>query len=126
MLSFQILDLPFGDWELFKMLILNLRELEANVPLNVPALTGMYPNNLIIYTNKTRTYLYFLINFIIKRLCNLFLVITQSKFIKTPFTVITDKGSESETDTVKPRSGIEHQRSRPSNVEKQVKKNKYT
>ncbi|CAH0720937.1 unnamed protein product, partial [Brenthis ino] len=67
-----ILDLPFGDWELFKMLIINLRELEANVPLAAPTLT-----------------------------------------------VISDKTGESEADGIKPKAGLEHQRSRPSNVEKQ-------
>ncbi|CAH2073756.1 unnamed protein product, partial [Iphiclides podalirius] len=68
-----ILDLPFGDWELFKMLIMNLRELEANLPLNTPAVA-----------------------------------------------VIPEKSTETETDAVKPRSVLEHQRSRPTNVEKQV------
>ncbi|XP_047987988.1 kinase D-interacting substrate of 220 kDa B isoform X1 [Leguminivora glycinivorella] len=66
-----LVDLPFGDWELFKMLITNLRELEANMPCSAPAVT-----------------------------------------------VIAEKNTESEPDTVKPRP-IEHQRSRPSNVEKQ-------
>ncbi|XP_026329834.1 kinase D-interacting substrate of 220 kDa B isoform X4 [Hyposmocoma kahamanoa] len=32
-----ILDLPFGDWELFQLLINNLRELEANMPTSAPA-----------------------------------------------------------------------------------------
>ncbi|XP_068629361.1 kinase D-interacting substrate of 220 kDa B [Battus philenor] len=68
-----ILDLPFGDWELFKMLITNLRELEASMPLAAPAVA-----------------------------------------------VIPEKSSETETDSVKPRSVLEHQRSRPTNVEKQV------
>ncbi|XP_049867259.1 kinase D-interacting substrate of 220 kDa B isoform X3 [Pectinophora gossypiella] len=67
-----ILDLPFGDWELFQLLITNLRELEANMP-NAPAVN-----------------------------------------------VIPEKTVESEPDAVKPRPVIEHQRSRPSNVEKQV------
>ncbi|KAM3963044.1 LOW QUALITY PROTEIN: ankyrin repeat-rich membrane spanning [Aphomia sociella] len=71
-----ILELPFGDWELFKLLILNLRELEANMPTNAPTVT-----------------------------------------------VISDKATESEADsqTIKPaRPTLDHQRSRPSNVEKQV------
>ncbi|XP_039746756.1 kinase D-interacting substrate of 220 kDa B isoform X3 [Pararge aegeria] len=68
-----ILELPFGDWELFKMLVLNLRELESGMPINTSAVT-----------------------------------------------VITEKSSETETDTIKPRSTLEHQRTRPSNVEKQV------
>ncbi|CAG4989245.1 unnamed protein product [Parnassius apollo] len=68
-----ILDLPFGDWELFKLLITNLRELEAGLPLNTPAVQ-----------------------------------------------VIPEKSTETETEPVKPRSVLEHQRSRPSNVEKQV------
>ncbi|XP_053626108.1 kinase D-interacting substrate of 220 kDa B isoform X11 [Plodia interpunctella] len=68
-----ILDLPFGDWELFKLLIINLRELEANMPTSAPTVT-----------------------------------------------VITDKAAETEPDNVKPRPALEHQRSRPSNVEKQV------
>ncbi|KPJ06146.1 Kinase D-interacting substrate of 220 kDa [Papilio machaon] len=66
-----LLDLPFGDWELFKMLIINLRELEAGMPLNAPSVA-----------------------------------------------VIPEKSAETETDSVKPR--LEHQRSRPTNVEKQV------
>ncbi|XP_013180376.1 PREDICTED: kinase D-interacting substrate of 220 kDa isoform X4 [Papilio xuthus] len=66
-----LLDLPFGDWELFKMLILNLRELEAGMPLNAPSVA-----------------------------------------------VIPEKSAETETDSVKPR--LEHQRSRPTNVEKQL------
>ncbi|XP_052737479.1 kinase D-interacting substrate of 220 kDa B isoform X3 [Bicyclus anynana] len=68
-----ILELPFGDWELFKMLVLNLRELESGMPMNPPAVT-----------------------------------------------VLTEKSNETETDSIKPRSTLEHQRSRPSNVEKQV------
>ncbi|XP_060800404.1 kinase D-interacting substrate of 220 kDa B [Amyelois transitella] len=68
-----ILDLPFGDWELFKLLITNLRELEANMPTSAPTVT-----------------------------------------------VISDKAAETEPDSVKPRAQLEHQRSRPSNVEKQV------
>ncbi|KAL0893988.1 hypothetical protein ABMA27_014062 [Loxostege sticticalis] len=69
-----ILNLPFGDWELFKLLIINLREIEANLPTNAPIVN-----------------------------------------------VIADKNAETETDTIKPRAVIEHtQRSRPSNVEKQV------
>ncbi|XP_045785394.1 kinase D-interacting substrate of 220 kDa B isoform X2 [Maniola jurtina] len=68
-----ILELPFGDWELFKMLILNLRELESGMPINAPAVT-----------------------------------------------VLTEKSSETETESIKPRPTLEHQRSRPSNVEKQV------
>ncbi|XP_041977380.1 kinase D-interacting substrate of 220 kDa B isoform X4 [Aricia agestis] len=66
-----VLDLPFGDWELFKMLVLNLRELEAHLPLTAPTVA-----------------------------------------------VIPDKAAD-ESDTVK-RPALEHQRSRPSNVEKQV------
>ncbi|XP_041977388.1 kinase D-interacting substrate of 220 kDa B isoform X11 [Aricia agestis] len=65
-----VLDLPFGDWELFKMLVLNLRELEAHLPLTAPTVA-----------------------------------------------VIPDKAAD-ESDTVK-RPALEHQRSRPSNVEKQ-------
>ncbi|CAH2086366.1 unnamed protein product [Euphydryas editha] len=68
-----ILDLPFGDWELFKMLIMNLRELEASIPINAPTVA-----------------------------------------------VIADKTIETETDVIKPRPVLEHQRSRPTNVEKQV------
>ncbi|XP_026744972.1 kinase D-interacting substrate of 220 kDa B isoform X3 [Trichoplusia ni] len=68
-----ILDLPFGDWELFKLLIVNLRELEANMPSTVPAVA-----------------------------------------------VLTEKAPEVEIDSAKPRPALEHQRSRPSNVEKQV------
>ncbi|CAK1545285.1 unnamed protein product [Leptosia nina] len=70
-----ILDLPFGDWELFKMLIMNLRELEASMPVSAPALS-----------------------------------------------VLPDKSGDTETDAipVKPRTVLEHQRSRPTNVEKQV------
>ncbi|XP_034840584.2 kinase D-interacting substrate of 220 kDa B isoform X3 [Maniola hyperantus] len=67
-----ILELPFGDWELFKMLVLNLRELESGMPINAPAVT-----------------------------------------------VLTEKSGETETDAIKPRAALEHQRSRPSNVEKQ-------
>ncbi|KAG7307285.1 hypothetical protein JYU34_007450 [Plutella xylostella] len=67
-----LLDLPFGDWELFKMLVTNLKELEANVPFAAPTVA-----------------------------------------------VIPDKPSESEPDTVK-RPSMDHQRSRPCNVEKQV------
>ncbi|XP_073943884.1 ankyrin repeat-rich membrane spanning isoform X4 [Choristoneura fumiferana] len=67
-----IMDLPFGDWELFKMLIINLRELEANMPMSAPAVT-----------------------------------------------VIAENTVEIEPESVKPRP-IETQRSRPSNVEKQV------
>ncbi|KAG7307286.1 hypothetical protein JYU34_007450 [Plutella xylostella] len=66
-----LLDLPFGDWELFKMLVTNLKELEANVPFAAPTVA-----------------------------------------------VIPDKPSESEPDTVK-RPSMDHQRSRPCNVEKQ-------
>ncbi|XP_059057143.1 kinase D-interacting substrate of 220 kDa B [Achroia grisella] len=69
-----VLELPFGDWELFKLLIINLRELEANMPTNAPTVT-----------------------------------------------VIPDKAGDSETDSIKTtRPTLEHQRSRPSNVEKQV------
>lgn len=68
-----VLKLPFGDWELFKLLITNLRELEANMPTNMPAVT-----------------------------------------------VNSEKTSEIEPDSSKPRMAVEHQRSRPSNVEKQV------
>ncbi|XP_072943714.1 uncharacterized protein Arms isoform X2 [Epargyreus clarus] len=68
-----VLDLPFGDWELFKMLIINLRELEATMPINAPAVT-----------------------------------------------VISEKSTEADTDSIKPRSAIDHQRSRPTIVEKQV------
>ncbi|XP_061383302.1 kinase D-interacting substrate of 220 kDa B isoform X2 [Danaus plexippus] len=66
-----LLDLPFGDWELFKMLILNLRDLEASMPTNTPAVT-----------------------------------------------VIQEKPVDAEID-VKQRPSLEHQRSRPTNVEKQ-------
>ncbi|XP_052757357.1 kinase D-interacting substrate of 220 kDa B isoform X4 [Galleria mellonella] len=69
-----ILELPFGDWELFKLLIINLREIEVNMPTNAPTVT-----------------------------------------------VISDKTTESEADNIKPtRPSLDHQRSRPSNVEKQV------
>ncbi|XP_038215414.1 kinase D-interacting substrate of 220 kDa B-like isoform X2 [Zerene cesonia] len=68
-----ILDLPFGDWELFKMLVMNLRELESTLPTTTPAVT-----------------------------------------------VIPDKLGDAETDSVKPRPVLEHQRSRQTNVEKQV------
>ncbi|GBP85350.1 Kinase D-interacting substrate of 220 kDa B [Eumeta japonica] len=68
-----VLDLPFGDWELFKMLITNLRELENNMPTNTPSVT-----------------------------------------------VLSEKNVESEPDAVKPRPVLEHQRSRTSNMEKQV------
>ncbi|CAG9783821.1 unnamed protein product [Diatraea saccharalis] len=68
-----ILELPFGDWELFKLLVINLRELEANLPTTAPTVN-----------------------------------------------VITEKNVETEPDSVKTRPVIEHQRSRPSNVEKQV------
>ncbi|CAB3242342.1 unnamed protein product [Arctia plantaginis] len=68
-----ILELPFGDWELFKLLIVNLRELEANMPTSAPTVT-----------------------------------------------VLTEKPAEVELDSTKPRPAMEHQRSRPSNVEKQV------
>ncbi|XP_028161916.1 kinase D-interacting substrate of 220 kDa B isoform X2 [Ostrinia furnacalis] len=68
-----ILELPFGDWELFKLLIINLREIEAHLPTSAPTVN-----------------------------------------------VITDKAAETEPDSVKTRPVIEHQRSRPSNVEKQV------
>ncbi|XP_045485895.1 kinase D-interacting substrate of 220 kDa B isoform X1 [Pieris rapae] len=68
-----VLELPFGDWELFKMLILNLRELEATMPVpTVPALS-----------------------------------------------VIPDKSGDTETEVIKPRPVLEHQRSRPTVVEKQ-------
>ncbi|CAG4911279.1 unnamed protein product [Colias eurytheme] len=67
-----ILDLPFGDWELFKMLIMNLRELESTLPNTTPSVT-----------------------------------------------VIPDKLGDAETDSVKPRPVLEHQRSRQTNVEKQ-------
>ncbi|VVC99294.1 unnamed protein product [Leptidea sinapis] len=67
-----ILDLPFGDWELFKMLILNLRDLEASLPTSAPTVA-----------------------------------------------VIPEMSGDVETEPVKPRPVIEHQRSRPSNVEKQ-------
>ncbi|KAF9421826.1 hypothetical protein HW555_002266 [Spodoptera exigua] len=36
-----ILELSFGDWELFKLLIINLRELEANMPTTVPTVAVM-------------------------------------------------------------------------------------
>ncbi|CAH2990633.1 unnamed protein product [Chilo suppressalis] len=68
-----ILELPFGDWELFKLLVINLRELEASLPITAPTVN-----------------------------------------------VISEKNVETEPDAVKPRPVIEHQRSRPSNVEKQV------
>uniref|UniRef100_A0A2A4JWT6 Uncharacterized protein n=1 Tax=Heliothis virescens TaxID=7102 RepID=A0A2A4JWT6_HELVI len=69
-----VLELPFGDWELFKLLIVNLRELEANMPSTVPAVA-----------------------------------------------VMSEKSAEVEIDsTAKPRHTLETQRSRPSNVEKQV------
>ncbi|XP_037295400.1 kinase D-interacting substrate of 220 kDa B isoform X3 [Manduca sexta] len=68
-----ILQLPFGDWELFKLLIINLRELEATMPPHTPAVT-----------------------------------------------VVPEKPTEVETDTAKPKPSVDHQRSRPSNVEKQV------
>lgn len=53
---------------------------------------------------------------------------TQIPFLKILFdnlvSVIADKNAETETDTIKPRAVIEHtQRSRPSNVEKQVNNN---
>ncbi|XP_075969674.1 ankyrin repeat-rich membrane spanning isoform X2 [Anticarsia gemmatalis] len=68
-----ILELPFGDWELFKLLIINLRELEANMPSAAPTVA-----------------------------------------------VLSEKPAEVELDSAKPRAAMEHQRSRPSNVEKQV------
>ncbi|XP_022819327.1 kinase D-interacting substrate of 220 kDa isoform X2 [Spodoptera litura] len=71
-----ILELPFGDWELFKLLIVNLRELEANMPSTVPTVA-----------------------------------------------VMSEKSAEAEIDstsTKPPRHTLETQRSRPSNVEKQV------
>jgi hypothetical protein len=37
------------------------------------------------------------------------------------FPVITEKTVDSDTDAIKPRPVIEHQRSRPSNMEKQVR-----
>ncbi|KAJ8722652.1 hypothetical protein PYW07_003832 [Mythimna separata] len=71
-----VLELPFGDWELFKLLIVNLRELEANMPSTVPAVAVMSEKS-------------------------------------------TDS-DEKDAREAKPRHTLETQRSRPSNVEKQV------
>ncbi|XP_063892186.1 kinase D-interacting substrate of 220 kDa B isoform X5 [Helicoverpa armigera] len=48
-----ILELPFGDWELFKLLIVNLRELEANMPSTVPAVAVMSEKSAEVEIDST-------------------------------------------------------------------------
>lgn len=42
--NFQILNLNFGDWELFKLLVLSLREVESGMPPNISITRGIFFN----------------------------------------------------------------------------------